>query len=208
MRNKSTLASIILIVFYILIFHTGTKPTEDESVPIIVYKDTPTIELNDMRGLNLHGYDEFLNKKNIDLYLEATPLYKRDCIVSDFVLKSRYAEYKRTDAKIYEYDDYIKIDGYYKKNNSEKNYDAFISIYFCKSRNECHEKMRQIARGYAAPAIYPSLLSIGDFAIGGIYDIEFIRGNVLVTARRSYYNDIVIEDLAMEIDQQILDLLI
>jgi len=209
MRNKSSLASIILFLIFLLNFRAGTQQTVNESVPIIDNEDTSAIESTDMRGINLHGYDEFLNKKNIDIYLEAAPLYEHHCTYgeSDFILKSRYAEYSRTDINIYKYDDYINVDGYYIKNNSAHNYDAFISIYFCESQNKCHDMMREYLRGCAAPAVYPSALSIGDFAIGGIYDINFIRGNVYVSVHGSYYSDVVIENLAMEIDRQILDLL-
>lgn len=197
--KKCILIFAIAITSISLLSCTNKLPTETE-------KQTET-DVFDM--INLHDFDEYTGKKNIDLFLEKTPTYPINCHISDFTLKEDSADFIVTEKNIYNEDDYKKIYAHYKLKNikGENAYDATVSILFYNSRAESHESMRLVLSECADPTIYSSSLKIGDFAIGGIYDIDFIRGNVQVNVKGSYYNGITIEDLAKEIDQQILEIL-
>ena len=54
-------------------------------------------------------------------------------------------------------------------------------------------------------SLYRSSLDIGDFAIGSIYRINFIRGNVFVSV--TGYDEVEIDVLARVIDTHILEIL-
>jgi len=162
-----------------------------------------------MGKINLHEIDKVSNKKNIDIFLEKIPDYPCDCKMFNFNLKENYADFELTKTLIY--NEYNEINVYFRLKNSKKENgnDAHVDIVFWKSKAECHEKMRVFLDGCAAPQVYPSNFKIGDLAIGDIYDIYFIRGNVRIQVEgiNEGIDKVVIENLAKEIDKQILDIL-
>ena len=164
-----------------------------------------TNEVNtDMQNMDLRAISEQLNKKNIDIMLEKIKAYPTDCKLSEFSLKDEYANFVVTKTYIYDEDEYQSIDVDFKQKTNQKQngYDATASITFYESQSDNHEAMRNSLDDYTAPQVFPSSLSIGDFAIGGIYHIIFIRGNVSV--RIIGFNEIEINRIAEAIDIQIL----
>jgi len=163
-------------------------------------------EEEDMILINLRGFDETLRKQNIDVFLERIPAYLNDCKISEFTLKKQYADFIQTETKIFDEDDYKKISAYYRKENNSKedDYDANISIWFYESREDSHRSMRDLLNDNTAPIVNQSAFKVGDFAIGDIFTIDFIRGNVNIRIK-GY--DVEIDKLAREIDQQILEII-
>jgi len=161
----------------------------------------------DMQNIDLRAYNEQMNKKNIDIILENIREYPAECKLSEFTLKDEYANFVVTKTYMYDNDEYQNIDVDFKPktNQKENGYNATVSITFYKTQPDNHEAMRNLLDYSAAPQIYPSSLDIGDFAIGGIYNIEFIRGNVSV--RVIGFNDIEIDSIARAIDLQIMEIL-
>ena len=161
----------------------------------------------DMQNTDLCAFDKQMNKKNIDIILERIEKYPIDCKMSDFTLKDEYANFVAIKTYMYDNNGNQNIDADFrlKTNHKENGYDATISITVYKSQPDNHEAMRNSLDDYAAPHIYPSSLDIGDFAIGGIYHIEFIRGNVSVSVIG--FSEVEIDSMARAIDMQIMEIL-
>jgi len=169
---------------------------------------TNTSEVNiDMQNTDLRAFNEEMNKKNIDIMLERIEEYPRDCKMPDFTLEDEYAGFVPTKTYIYDNNETqnIDVDFRLKTNEKENGYDATISITVFKSQPDSLAAMRNSLDDYSAPQVYPSSLDIGDFAIGGIYQIGFIRGNVSVSVIG--FNEVEIDNLARAIDMQIMEIL-
>ena len=191
---------LILFTVVLLLFQSGCNSSLNTQIN--------TNEVNtDMQNMDLRAYNEQLNKKNIDILLEKIEEYPTDCKMSEFSLKGEYANFVATKTYIYDEDKYqsIDVDFKLKTNQKENGYDATASITFHESQLDSQEAMRNSLDDYTAPQVFPSSLSIGDFAIGGIYHITFIRGNVSV--RIIGFNEIEIDSIAGEIDIQILEII-
>ena len=144
---------------------------------------------------------------NIDFMLGEIREYPVVCLMSDFTLKDRYANFIVTEANIYKEDGYINLSVHFRLQTNKINddYDATVDIEFHRSQPENCAIMRNSINTYAAMEIFSSYLDIGDFAIGDISHLRFIRGNVFVSV--TGYNDVDIDDLARVIDLQVLDIL-
>ena len=165
----------------------------------------------DITKINLREYNEE-KKKNIDVLLDQVENYPVDCAISDFDIKDEYTNFVLTSVDISDNDDKKAINARYrlKTNKNKDDYNARVTISFYDSISANHEVMRNSLYGYAAPDIYPSDLDIGDFAMGDIYHINYIRGNVFVTVSerpKDNVYEIEIDSLAREIDLQILDII-
>ena len=166
----------------------------------------------DMTKINLRDYNEEEKKNNIDVLLDQTENYPGVCTTADFLIKDEYAGFRQTSNSTTEYDSHTEINALYRlqTNSNEDDYDADVTISFYNSQSDNHMVMRNSLNDYTAPKIYPSSLGIGDFAIGGKYYINYIRGNVFVTVLecpQNHINEIEIDALAREIDNQILEIL-
>jgi hypothetical protein len=161
----------------------------------------------DMQNINLHALNEEVGKKNIDVVLEKIKEYTIDCKISDFTLREEYASFVVTETNKSNEDDHQSITVYCRlqTNKEEDAYDAKVRITFYKSQPDNQDMMRGFLNACAAPEVFPSLLDVGDFAIGDIFSIDFIRGNIFVSV--TGYDEAEVGDLAKEIDQQILEII-
>ena len=156
--------------------------------------------------ISLRDEDKASNKQNIDILLEQTPEYPVNCAMVNFTPRQKHAGFELTE--ITPSPEYNIISTWYKLESNkkkERGNNATVDLRFFQSRDESHESMRYSLNNRNVWLVHPSDLKIGDFAIGDIYEIEFIRGNVWVNVRG--YDGIRIEDLALEIDRHILDIL-
>ena len=159
--------------------------------------------------INLRHYDKATNKQNIDIFLEQTPEYPVNCTMADFIPRQKYAGFELTEIL---HPEYNSIRVWYSLESNKKKMrenDATVKLTFFQSRAESHEFMRRSLNNRNM-TVYVSDLKIGDFDIGNIYNVDFIRGNMGVNVSGRYLgkqSSIRIGDLALEIDRHILDIL-
>ena len=201
MKRVFMLLSIILLI--IIGFYIFAQSTE--------------IKRNDMTVNDTSGiFDDTLNlrriidpasgKMYIDTFLEKIPDYPIRCNELNFVFSKKYAHFNLTRTRVCLDRNTVNVDGWYKLNSNRRkdDHDVSVGLYFYETKEEALEYMRNSLDDYAAPAVYQSHISIGDFAIGGAANITFVRGNVVVHVIGNF---VVSEKLSRGIDEQILNII-
>jgi len=188
-RSKILAINAMLIICFNFTFCTN-----------IGYHDNEVVQ-----NINLRGFDKESGKPNIDILLENLSNYSKDCGMADFELKDVYAvEFKLTEKDVFR--DTLTVRYRLESNTKQVGYDAYICIIFAGTQKEAREMMRNSLFGYTALKIYLSDFEVGDVAIGDVYYLSFIRGNLFINMH-GYNYEIDISGIAKEIDQQILEII-
>jgi len=166
-----------------------------------------TIEENEsMSRVNLRDMDENENKRIIDVLLDKVVGYPHNCTQNDFVFKESINGFVLVSTRDSEQPNYYSISAYYRlEGNDAGPNDAMAKIYFCGSKEDSHDMIKDHLDGYTMMEVYESYLKVGDLSLGGIYRVDFVRGNVYMFVEGKH--DVEIDVLAKDLDLQILDIL-
>jgi len=139
--------------------------------------------------------------------LENVVDYPNICKKEEFVFNKNIAGFVFVSESDYEHSGIHSKTAYYrlKNNTAEDGYDAMIEMFFCDSKAESHEMIKSFIDDYTMIEVYASNLKVGDLALGGIYRVDFVRGNIYMFVES--YDDVAIDSLAKEIDLQILEII-
>ena len=164
-------------------------------------------ESENMSMINLRGIDKRENKRIVDVLLEGVVDYPYVCTQKDFVFRKNIGDFILVSTGEDEISGTYDTTAYYrlKNNTDEEDYDAVIDIFFCGSKEESHRRIKEYLDSYSMIEVYASNLDVGDFALGGIYRVDFVRGNIYIYVEG--YDGVEIGALAKEIDLQILDII-
>ena len=158
-----------------------------------------------MNNINLKAFNEEMNMTNLDVLLNNIPLYSNLVSMSDLKLQEGYANFTITDVEIINAN-YMIVQLELKTGTREDSEYASMNVYFWNSQEENFESTRRwVFEMMASPFVYRSDLDVGDFALGDIYRIDFMRGNVGIAVTGRDRTEII--GIAEEIDRQILSLL-
>ena len=161
----------------------------------------------DMSLVNLRDIDENENKRIVDVLLEKLTDYPHLCTQKNFSFKKSISNFVLVSTDDNEISGITSTTAYYrlKNNPDEEDYNAVIYIYFCATKEESHNMIKDYLDSYTMIEVYASDLEVGDFALGGIYRVDFVRGNIYIAIEG--YDDVEIDELAKEIDLQILQII-
>ena len=157
--------------------------------------------------VNLRDIDERTNKKVVDIILEEVNDYPHQCTRKNFIFKESISEFVLVSTSDNDTSDTSGTVAYYrlKDNPDKEDYNAVIYMYFCETKEESHMMIKDYLDSYTMMEVSSSDLEVGDFALGGIYRVDFVRGNIYIFV--SGYDDVEIDKLAQEIDRQILEII-
>jgi hypothetical protein len=192
---KCSFLSIVTLLLTVTAFgQTNSKAMNDTQVR---FNDT----------LNLRRIiDPASGKMYIDTFLEKAPDYPFICNELNFIFKKKYAHFELTRTRVFLNHNTVHIEGWFKisSNKRKEGIDVSVQLYFYETKKEALEYMRNSLDTYSAPSVYQSSIVIGDFAIGDVSNISFVRGNVVVHVIGHF---VVSEKLSREIDEQILNII-
>ena len=160
-----------------------------------------------MSLVNLRDIDESNNKRIVDVLLEEVTDYPYLCTRKNFAFMKSISDFILVSTDDNEVSGISGATAYYRlKNNPDKDdYNAVVYIYFCGTKEESHTMVKDYLDSYTMPEVYAADLEVGDFALGGIYRVDFVRGNIYIFVEG--YDDVEIDELAKEIDIQILKII-